>query len=220
MKISVIKAPLKLPVSVAEVKKHLRIEISDDDAEVEQKIKAVISALDPPDGRLGRAMITQTLRFSIPGHPANIIRTPYPSTREMAMLPRLSFWAFRGGVLRLPYPPVQSIVAVRYIDLNDEEKTIPPSAYYLRNDQEPAYLVLKSTAEWPSDFSWYDPYPFHVDFVCGWGDGPENVPEMVRLGIMMEVGDYYMQRENISLGQNIVQNEFTRHLFDNFIWRP
>lgn len=220
MKISVLKPPVNLPVSVAEVKKHLRIEISDDDAEVEQLIKAVVSRIDPPDGILGRAMITQSLRFSLPGHPANITRQPYPATRETAMLPRLSFWAFRGGVLRLPYPPIQSIIAVKYLDLEDNEKTIPPSAYLLRNDQDPAYLVLKSTAEWPSDFSWYDPYPFHVDFVAGYGDNAENVPEMIRLGIMMEIGDYYLQRENISLGQTIVSNDFTRHIFDNFIWRP
>lgn len=192
MNIKVITPPIKRPVTVEELKSHLRIEINDDDDDLESKIKAVVASLDPPDGRLGRALITQTLRYSMPANPPRFIR--------------------------LPYPPVQSL-SVKYLNSLDVEMTVLPAYYVLKNDQEPAFLVLKENYSWPTDYSDNDPYPFKVDFVAGYGDDPEDVPEIIRLGIMMEVGDYYLQRENISLGQPISHNEFTRRVFDNYIWR-
>ncbi|MCJ7564821.1 MAG: hypothetical protein MUP52_09565 [Candidatus Aminicenantes bacterium] len=194
MNIKVISPPGNLPVTVAEIKQHLRIEIDEDDQDVELKIKAVVASLDPPNGRLGRTLITQTLRFSLPGYPARTIP--------------------------LPYPPLQSVSSVRYVNSSEVETTISASDYILVNDQEPAILVLKSTVSWPTDLSENDPYPFKINFVAGYGDEPEDIPEDIRLGIMMEVGDYYLQRENISLGQAIVQNEFSRQIFNNYIWWP
>ena len=194
MNIRVVTPPAKLPVTVAEVRSHLRIDIDDDDLDIEKKIKASVSGLDPPDGRLGRALISQTLRWSLAEAPRRMIH--------------------------LPYPPVRSIASVKYLSSSDVETTVSPATYALRNDQEPAVLVLKEGYEWPSDLSGNDPFPFKINFVAGYGDNPGDVPESIRLGIMMEVGDFYLQRENVVLGQSLAQNEFTRRIFDNYIWRP
>jgi len=193
MNIKVITPPVKLPVSIAEIKEHLRIEIADDDRDIELKIRAVVASLDPPDGRLGRAMITQTLRLSLsPG---------------------------LGSLIRLPYPPVQSIDSVSYLNSLDVETEISNSIYAFKNDQEPAFVVLKTGEQWPTDYSYNDPYPFKINFISGYGDNADSVPEYIRLGIMMEVGDLYLQRENIIIGQTLGHNEFTRRIFDNYIWR-
>jgi len=193
MNIIVMEPPERLPITLEDVKEHVAIEIDDDDRQLELKIRAVVRSLDPPDGRLGRAMITQTLRYSLPGNPPDRIR--------------------------LPYPPVQLISEINYFNESDVEMPIDPLIYLLKNDQDPAYLVLKSGKSWPTDFSDNDPFPFKINFVAGFGDRPENVPEDIRLGIMMEVADLYLLRENILVGQTVSENKFTRRIYDNYIWK-
>jgi uncharacterized phiE125 gp8 family phage protein len=194
MNIKVVTPPAKLPVTVAETKTHLRIEIDDDDLDIGKKIKAVVARLDPPDGILGRALITQTLRYSLEKFPA--------------------------GQIRLPYPPAQSIASIKYIDSSEVEQPVAVTVYQLKTDSDPARIILKYNQDWPTDsLSENDPFPVKIEFIAGYGDDSEDIPEIIRLGIMMEVGDYYLQRENISLGQAIIQNEFSRRVFDNFIWR-
>jgi uncharacterized phiE125 gp8 family phage protein len=194
MNIKVITAPAQLPVTVAEIRQHCRIEITDDDEDLELKIKAVVNRLDPPDGILGRALITQTLRYSIEKFP--------------------------GGQILLPYPPAQAISSIKYMDSSDVEQTVANTAYQLKTDSDPARIILKYGQNWPTcSLSGNDPLPVKINFISGYGDDPQDVPEMIRLGIMMEVADYYLQRENIVLGQAISQNEFTRRVFDNFVWR-
>lgn len=190
MNIKVLTAPTVLPVSVAEVKTHLRIDISADDADIEKKIKAVLAYLDPPLGTLGRAMISQTLQLALEDFP----RSPYA----------------------LPFPPVQLIASVKYYDLDDVQRTISSSNYILKNDTEPALLILKDGMSWPTDLSVNDPYPVKIAFKAGYGDAPANVPEMIRLWIMMTVGVFYNEREHSIIGQTVFQNEFSRRLIDNF----
>jgi uncharacterized phiE125 gp8 family phage protein len=193
--VKVITPPAKLPVTVAEVKSHLRVEIADDNLDIENKIKAVVSYLDPPDGILGRAMISQTLQISLADFPK--------------------------GPIELPYPPVQSISAsgIKYLNSSDAETTVSSLIYVLKNDQEPALIILKTGESWPTDFTENDPYPVKINFKAGYGDNPANVPETIRLWIMMAVGDFYLQRENILIGQSLTQNEFSRRFIDNFVYK-
>jgi uncharacterized phiE125 gp8 family phage protein len=194
MNIKVVTPPVNLPVTVAELKSHCNIEIDDDDVQLEQKIKASVALLDPPNGRLGRALISQTLRYSVASFPS--------------------------GTIILPYPPVQSITSIKYVDSLEVEHTVSTSIYQLKNDSDPAMVILKYNQEWPTDsLSENDPLPVKIDFVAGYGANPANVPEAIRLGIMIEVADFYMHRENLLMGQSLTQNEFTRRIFDNFIWR-
>ncbi len=194
MNVQVLTGPAKLPVTVEEMKeKHPWVDTDADDTTIEQKIRAVVASLDPPNGRLGRCMITQTLRLSLRSYPPRVIK--------------------------LPFPPVQSVAAVKYVSSLEVETLFAASNYVLIKDREPALLVLVSTTEWPTDLSETDPLPIKVEFVSGYGDDPANIPEDIRLGIMMEVADFYLLRENLVLGQSIAYNEFTRRIFDNYIWR-
>lgn len=190
MNIKVLNAPSVKPVTVAETKSHLRIEIAADDADVAKKIAAAVSFLDPPNGILGRAMISQTLQLALNDFP------PSP--------------------FRLPYPPVQSIDSIKYYNLADVETTVSASTYLLKTDSEPELLILKQGQSWPSDLSENDPYPVKIAFKAGYGDKPENVPEMIRLWIMARVGDFYLQRENIVIGQTISRDDFIDHALTNF----
>jgi uncharacterized phiE125 gp8 family phage protein len=106
MTVIVIEPPSPV-VTVAEAKRHLRIEadITEDDAHIEGLIAAATAWLDGPDGWLGRALGGQILEW------------------------QSDTWPCVG--FGLPYPPEVEILSIKYIDPGGDEQTWPiPSPLY------------------------------------------------------------------------------------------
>lgn len=155
-----ITAPAALPVTLDDVKKHLRIDLSivEDDDELQQKIEAATQALDGYSGALGRALMTQTWAVSTGWHYCDAIR--------------------------LPLAPVQSIVSVTYLDEDGAEQTVPAADYRLSGDARGSSVVLTEGASWPS--TRYRSDGLTVTFVAGYGDAAA-VPSDLRLAIKLAV---------------------------------
>jgi hypothetical protein len=102
---ALITPPAALPVTLTEVKEHLRVVHGEQDAHILSLIRASVRHLDGRSGVLGRCIMPQTWR----SYSASLTD------------------------LRLPFGDAQS-AAVKYFDTANIEQTLPGSTYMVLND--------------------------------------------------------------------------------------
>lgn len=164
--------PSAAPVTLAELKAHLRVIERDgngnvlpyeDDTLIEAYIKAAVDHLDGWAGILGRALVTQTWRQDFAGF----------------------------GCLRLALGPVASVTSVTYFDAANETQTLPSATYVRLTDARGTYLGLAPNASWPRTFARQD--AVSVNYVAG--QAAADVPAAIKTAIMLLVGNWYANRE-------------------------
>lgn len=163
-----IAAPSQPPVTLSECKDHLRMTGSAEDATIQGMADAAINYVDGL-GVLGRAMITQTWR---------------------------QYFDAGVDVVPLEMTPVQSLVAVGYVDADGAVQAATLSDFEIFGPSRAATLRPKSGFAWPSADN--RPGSLWVDYVAGYGDDPHDVPHTVRHAIKMLVAHYDMQRMGAS----------------------
>lgn len=169
---NVIAPPDFTPVTLAEAKSTLLIDHSADDALITQLIEA---ATLEAQMLAARSFITQT--------------------REMV----LSVWP-ADGVIRLEYPPVQSIISVTYVTDDGTTVTIPDTDYQLIADLTPPILTPAQNKSWP-DVALRSYAPIRVRYVAGYGLA-DDVPSDYKRLILGLVAVDYENREAISTTAN------------------
>lgn len=175
MGLKLISPPAVEPVSLAEAKAHLRLDSDADDAYVSALIR---TARERAELFLRRALITQTFDCTLDGFPAN---------RRSIDLPR---------------PPLQSIESVKYIDTEGNLRFFEPESYVIDTaSDETGRVALAWNRYWPIAGSSINSVV--IRFIAGYGDSPENVPEAIRHGILIEISNLYENREDIVVGQSI-----------------
>lgn len=110
--VTVATPPAAGPVSVSDMKAHLRVSHSDDDALITAYLAAAVASLDV-NGELGRAIITQTITESL----------QYP-TRDTYL-----------SVL-----PAQALVSVKYYDTDNVEQTATLGEFALYKSDDWAFV--------------------------------------------------------------------------------
>lgn len=163
-----ITPPAELAVSLAELKTHARVDHADDDADLTSYLKAAIGYFDGYSGVLGRAIVTQTWEFALPGFPV--------------------------GRLRLPLAGVQSITSVKYYDADSVLQTVTGGTYRLLKDSDGHFIDLAPDQSWPSPIGRDDAVT--VRFVAGYGLAAA-VPEGLKVLIKLLAADLYQNREAI-----------------------
>lgn len=159
-----ITAPLEEPVTLAQAKAHLRKTTSEEDAQIMAKIFA---AREHAETFTRRALVTQTWE---------LLLDRFPSGRE----------------IELPFPPLQSVTSVKYLDTNAAEQTFAAASYHVDAASTPGRVVLASTASWPSTAE--RPNAVTVRFVAGYG-GMAAVPFTMKAAILLLVGHLFEHRE-------------------------
>src|SRR5947209_1452068 len=134
------------PITLDEAKAHLKVEleVQDDDDTIGGLITV---AREQTEIYCRRALITQTITLK---------DDHFPGTRDFygfgafgyGLNAEAAFW-YRAGIIRLPNPPTQSIVSVKYIDRDGVEQTIDPAEYQLDEFSEPARLAPAPNKTWP-----------------------------------------------------------------------
>lgn len=127
-------------------------------------IQGATDELDGIDGWLNRALVTQTWQLT------------------MAYFPRRP--------IKLPLPPLQSVVSVEYVASDDSVVTLDPSEYRVITDTDPGSIV--SVTSWPAHKMQTD--AVRISYVAGYGD-PDDVPEIIRNYIRARVAHLYNFRE-------------------------
>lgn len=165
-------APAATPLSLDEVRSHLRVDHHDDDTLLEALIDVVTERLDGYTGVVGRALITQTWR------------------QEWSDFPR-SRW------LSLPLSPVQSVV-VQYLDESETLRTLDAAVYYLVNLPHGPFVELDEDSNWPDTAD--RPDAVQVTIVCGYGDAAADVPRPLRQAALLMLSELYEHREAVAVG--------------------
>lgn len=158
-------APAAEPVSLADVKSHLRVDHTDHDAMIASLISAAVADLDGYAGTLGRCMVNQEWRQDF---------------KE---------WDWR---FRLPFPNV-STATIAYQDENDAAQTVAASQFEIVEAHRGAEIVFKDAFQEPSTYD-DEVAPISVTFTTGYGTAAD-VPQDIKIAIWLMVQMDYDQPE-------------------------
>lgn len=117
---TLISGPLALPISLAQAKKHLRVDDSDQDYIIDALIRA---AVEDVQNEASRQLVTATYDVAFDGFPS--------------------------GAWRLPHAPLRNVTHVKYLDTNGAQQTLPTSVYLVDRAREPGRISLAFQQVWP-----------------------------------------------------------------------
>ena len=168
-------APTVTPLSLTEVKAHLRVDGTDQDAMIEFYLNAATDYVDGEWGFLGRALVTQTWRLTIDTFPC--------------------------AEIKIPLPPLQSITSVVYFDSAGDPQTLVEDTDYFVDDQsEPSWISPMTT--WPTTLDAIN--SVQIEFVAGYEpttDSPPdltaNIPANIKQGMLLMITDWMEHRQNV-----------------------
>lgn len=177
-------APAIEPVSLDEAKRHLRLDTDGEDDLIPGFISA---AREIAESQLNRALITQTLTWTMSQDPPSgaLPLLPMP----LLILPViLTAPQVMNRPLELPRCPVQSIVSVSQADTDGTEHVLTTDDWIADLALDPARLRLNWTT--------MPRYLQHIQvvFVAGYGDNATDVPEPIRAAIKLLVAWLYEHR--------------------------
>lgn len=167
-------APTVEPVTVGELKEHLRLTHSAQDSLLADLIAA---ARQRAESVTARAFISSTWD-------ATWSRFPGYCRRGQ----------FAGRMLELPRSPLVSVEYVKYLDADGELQTFAADQYTVDTASEPGRIVLKPTADWPSLGEY--PAAVQVRFVAGYGGSTDAakraaVPVLAKLAVKFLAAHFY-----------------------------
>ncbi len=189
---AVATAPTEEPVTVPEVKSHVRQTLEIDDGVLGDLLAAVRYYVE--HSVLGRALITQTWDYWLDAFP--IAQTFFPlNVQWQSWAPQtVDRTAARSGhFIKLPLPPLRSVTHVRYYDVDEVQATFASSSYQVDTVSTPGAIVLHDGQAWPSTVL-RPRNGVEIRLEAGYGDR-NDVPEDIKLGIKMLVGSAYENRE-------------------------
>ncbi len=158
------------PITLAEAKAHLKIDIDDDDGLISSLTKV---ARENAESWMGRALLSQTKIYYLNGWPD-------------------------VDYIELPYPPLQSILSIVYTDYNGTATTFSNTLYSKDAISEPGRVVLNYGESWPIvtlDVN----NPIAVTYICGYSD-VSAIPESIKQGMKIDLADMYEHREPRIIG--------------------
>lgn len=106
-------------------------------------------------------------------------------------------------VIRPQWSPLIAITSIRYIDSSGVWQTLDAAAYIVDAASEPGRIVEAYGYSWPGVRG--DANGIEVTYTAGYGALADDVPAEVRHAILLLVGDWYGNREDIVTG-TIVSN--------------
>lgn len=161
-----ITAPTTEPVSLIEIKNHLRVDFEDDDTVITNMAAAARVHVETTE--LSSALISQTWE---------LVMSTVPSS-----------------CITLPLPPLQSVTSITFTDVDAVATVVSASAYLVDADSWPGRIVLKDGQSWPS-VNLRKIGGVVVRFVAGYGNTGADVPMPIRQAILLITGDLYENRE-------------------------
>jgi uncharacterized phiE125 gp8 family phage protein len=183
-------APTLQPVSLDDVKLHLRIEVNltADDEYLESIIGAAVEHVEDVTNR---RLLTQTWDYYLDAWPC-------------------------ANYITMPFGNLQSITSISWKDTDGTEATLTVTDDYLveTNGDQHGRIVLPYGETWPSSVL-YPSNPIKIRFICGWTTAA-LVPSRIKSVIKLICGDLYENREWSLVGQPGQKYEVNPR-FDDFL---
>lgn len=187
--LTVVTAPVGDPLTLEEVKAHLRVDSTADDELIGALILAARLKLESDTGR---ALLTRTYDLSLDGWPAS-------------------------GVLLLPYSPVQSVTSITYYDTANVATVWAASNYQVDAASVPARIVPAYGAVWPA-VTLRSLNGVVIRYVAGYG-ALATIPETDRQAMKLLVAHWYENREAVGASGTItVVSRAVELAYESLIW--
>lgn len=165
--------PTNYPLSLSEVKTHLRVDHTDEDAYIQALIKAVNTRVE---GFLGRPLLNTQFQWKLDGFPAT------------------------DNCLYFPQPPLVSVDSINYLASSDGNSTNWGSTYYnVDTVSQPGRLEPAYEETWPTNVRYVN-NTVTIKFTAGYGSVSTDVPEDIRLGMKLILGHAYENRQDVIIG--------------------
>lgn len=173
IKPALIDPPTVDPVSLAEVKTHLRVDHNDDDTLINVLIAAATDHLDGYGGILGKCLMRQKWRISAD--------------------------RFISQDIRIPFSEIVS-VEVKYINSTQQELVLAPADYELLEDSLGAFIHLSPA--FPNVDLANTQDPAWVEVTLG-AEEVAEVPDSIIVAMKMMIAHWYEHRSGESLNRGL-----------------
>jgi hypothetical protein len=209
MPIKQISPPAEEPVSLVEAKLHLRVETSDEDTLIGVLIAAARIAAE---NECRRSFVTQQWTLYLDAFPRQNFYGVLPGYAPMdqfipSVMQAQRGYAirFRGGKIELPFPRLQSVESIKYLDATGTSQTLAPALYTVDNASEPGILTPTPDQYWPDTQNIMN--AVQITFTAGYG-AAASVPAGIKAWMLMRIGALYENREGVTSQQRITGQEF------------
>src|SRR5262245_11010801 len=179
MALRLITAPAVLPLTLTEVKQHLRVDYTEADDLITAYIEAATSYVQGEFSYTGRALVTQTWQLVIDHFPVHEIK--------------------------IPLPPLQSITSIEYDGTDGLPIILATDQYAVDDSSEPAWIV-PTTAGWPTAVL-NAINAVRIEFIAGYpatSDSPPdlraNIPASIKQALLLLIGQFHEHREENVVG--------------------
>lgn len=166
-----------VPESLSVLKAALRIEHTADDTYLTELMRA---AADQITTRTGRQVLTCTRRLAL-----------------------CEFWS---GSIEIPYPRLQSINSIEYIDEDGDTQTLSSSLYSVYTSGVYGRVIMRGTT--PAVDPDHDK-PVAIYYDCGYGTDQNDVPSGLRVAVRELVRFWY---EEPDANRFTAQRAFPQHV--------
>ena len=179
MALNLTTAPAAEPVSTAEAKTHLRIDVSDDDTYIDT---LVVVARLYAESFTNRALIDQSWELKLDRFPAS-------------------------GPIMIPMPPLDSITSIQYVDSAGDTQTWTSTKYTATTPTGPMAspgIVVPAYGEtYPTTRDVIDAVT--ITFKAGYGTASTDVPAGIVHGIKTLVAHMYENRQDVVINVNALE---------------
>lgn len=186
------------PVSLAELKDHLRV----DDANSDTLIASLgVAAREVAETWTRRQFITAPYTFTLDRFPYQGYDNYRFGAPPQAEGSPLYSWCMHRNIIRIPVAPVLAVSSIAYIDTAGATQTLSASNYILDKLSEPARLTPAYSLTWPATQARINAVT--ISFTAGWANAsvcPAKVKHLIRL----LVGDYFENR--VPVGDPSINN--------------
>lgn len=188
--------PASEPVTLADAKTHLRVDINDDDALI---TALIVSARQQAEQICRRAFISQQWKVTMDRFPAPAMNVGSANWygpqwgNSPGPLTILTPDNKTGYEIYLPYSPLASVDSIKYVDENGTLQTLSPSAYKVDMISEPARVLPAYGTAWPAIRNEIN--AVEITLTAGWPSAAE-VPQPIKSWILLRIGAMYENRES------------------------
>ena len=181
MALRLLTPPTTTPLSLAEVKAHLRVLHSSEDSLISLYNQAATEACE---NWLGRSLVKRTYELT------------------------LDSFNDDGIVLRMP--PIIAVTSVLYDDANGDEQSLTQGVdYFVDTANEPGWLLtVGTTGTWPTTMDTAN--AVRIQYTAGYVDSGMSptfgtIPFAIKASILLMVGTLYSNRESVVIGQSAIK---------------
>lgn len=182
--VAVISAPPAEPVSLADAKLWCKVDYTDDDTIIAMIVQA---ARERAEDITGHAFVQRQLEMRLDSFPDE-------------------------NIIELPFPPLQSVDYIKYIDGDGALQTLTgsPSLWIEDAASRPARIQTLDGGSWPATKTQIA--AVRIGFTCGYApsvgsptDYGANVPNLVKQWMQLRIATFYDNRGSLFSGTRLEQ---------------